>query len=353
MGMFEDALAWLDNRKRVMKRNFSDLVNDPVGTYQQIDDRAGNYNRQVVPTIQGGQLSNRPMTQDEVLQRDIEMAMNFMPMGVGATAYHGSPHKFDKFSLDKIGTGEGAQAYGHGLYLAESPEVARTYSADRAYVGKVMDGKSHNVDFTSPQWIAQNSADEMGGADAAISHLGKVLNQRRGLKAPGQAESNAQVQAAIDLLKSGQIATKGQLYKTDIPDEAVARFLDWDKPLSQQAPEVQKILSEKALLEGAPHWDGQIIYSQIADELGKVNNSRLRGTLFPGASEFAATKLKEAGIPGIRYLDGGSRSAGQGSSNFVAFDPEMIRILERNGQPTGLEPWKPGEYRLKDLIGKE
>ena len=63
--------------------------------------------------------------------------------------------------------------------------------------------------------------------------------------------------------------------------------------------------------------------------------------------------FNDSGIPGIRYLDGGSRSAGQGSSNFVAFDPEMIRILERNGQATGLEPWKPGEYRLKDLIGKE
>ncbi|MBK8772292.1 MAG: hypothetical protein IPM06_17985 [Rhizobiales bacterium] len=30
----------------------------------------------------------------------------------GITAYHGSPHDFDKFSLDKIGTGEG----GSGLW---------------------------------------------------------------------------------------------------------------------------------------------------------------------------------------------------------------------------------------------
>jgi hypothetical protein len=55
--------------------------------------------------------------------------------------------------------------------------------------------------------------------------------------------------------------------------------------------------------------------------------------------------IKKQGIPGIRYLDGGSRSAGQGSSNFVAFDPEMIRILERNGKATGLQPWKPGEWK--------
>lgn len=41
--------------------------------------------------------------------------------------YHGSPHKFDQFSSSKIGTGEGATAYGHGLYFAESRDVAEAY----------------------------------------------------------------------------------------------------------------------------------------------------------------------------------------------------------------------------------
>lgn len=42
-------------------------------------------------------------------------------------AFHGSPHKFDKFSLQKIGTGEGNQAYGFGLYFASRREVAEYY----------------------------------------------------------------------------------------------------------------------------------------------------------------------------------------------------------------------------------
>ena len=42
-------------------------------------------------------------------------------------AWHGSPHKFDKFSMDYIGTGEGAQAYGHGLYFADREDVAKAY----------------------------------------------------------------------------------------------------------------------------------------------------------------------------------------------------------------------------------
>lgn len=43
------------------------------------------------------------------------------------SAYHGSPHTFDKFSTEKIGTGEGAQSYGYGLYFAGKEAVARWY----------------------------------------------------------------------------------------------------------------------------------------------------------------------------------------------------------------------------------
>jgi hypothetical protein len=43
--------------------------------------------------------------------------------------------------------------------------------------------------------------------------------------------------------------------------------------------------------------------------------------------------LLKAGIPGIRYLDGGSRGAGDGTRNFVVFDENNIRITEENGQP--------------------
>ena len=42
----------------------------------------------------------------------------------GIKAYHSSPHDFEKFDASKIGTGEGAQVYGHGLYFAENPTVS-------------------------------------------------------------------------------------------------------------------------------------------------------------------------------------------------------------------------------------
>lgn len=43
------------------------------------------------------------------------------------SAWHGSPHLFKEFDLGKIGTGEGAQAHGWGLYFAQSREVAEGY----------------------------------------------------------------------------------------------------------------------------------------------------------------------------------------------------------------------------------
>ena len=41
--------------------------------------------------------------------------------------FHGTPHEVDRFSTDKIGTGEGTQAYGWGIYLASSRDVAEHY----------------------------------------------------------------------------------------------------------------------------------------------------------------------------------------------------------------------------------
>jgi Spy/CpxP family protein refolding chaperone len=46
-------------------------------------------------------------------------------------AYHGSPHTFDKFTLDHIGSGEGAQVYGWGLYFSDKESVARYYQTMR------------------------------------------------------------------------------------------------------------------------------------------------------------------------------------------------------------------------------
>ena len=45
-------------------------------------------------------------------------------------AWHGSPHDFDTFDLGAIGTGEGNQAHGWGLYFAKKKSVSRNYQKE-------------------------------------------------------------------------------------------------------------------------------------------------------------------------------------------------------------------------------
>jgi len=251
-----------------------------------------------------------------------QTALGFAPLGI--TAWHGSPHKFDKFDMSKIGTGEGAQAYGHGLYLAEHPATAEVYASKLANGGAMpMPPTPKDFMVDGSRYVRQEGA------------LFKQVGDSADLLPVGKEEYGVSLRKAQQVYEDKLKA--GNLYKTDIPDEAVARFLDWDKPLSQQAPEVQAALQKAAEMRAR----------QTGNGFGKLDPEAIGRTMVPTLGE---GRLQQAGIPGIRYLDGGSRSVGQGSSNFVAFDPDLIRILERNGQATGNTPWQPGEWR--GLLGK-
>jgi hypothetical protein len=149
---------------------------------------------------------------------------------MGAIVYHGSPHKFDKFDSSKIGTGEGAQAYGHGLYLAESPDVAKEYAEKLSSAG-----------------LAKHKLAQSGGdLDAAIASAQTSIQNYKSLIAQGGGGDPRRAQGMLNLaeknlndllsMKAGALDEAGNLYKVDLPDTAIAKMLDWDKPLSQQAP---------------------------------------------------------------------------------------------------------------------
>jgi hypothetical protein len=255
----------------------------------------------------------------DVQRAGVEAGMNIAMNAPAMTVWHGSPHKFDKFDMSKIGTGTNAQAYGHGLYFAESPDTANLY--------KVMKTDAPDQAF-------------------------KLKYQIGSAQARGDSEAVARLQKSLEDLNASQ----GALYKSDIPDEAVARFLDWDKPLSQQAPEVQAALNglpriqeaanayQNSMGKGLSPEGLERMRQMLGDPMQKISGSAAYKALTEGESSNAAAQLKELGIPGIRYLDGGSRGTGAGTSNFVLFDDQLPRILEVNGQATGLQPWAKGEW---------
>jgi len=253
----------------------------------------------------------------------------FSQASQGITAYHGSPHDFDRFDMSKIGTGEGAQAYGHGLYFAEAEKVAKGYR-DRIAGAEWIDkrGVPQQTNLILEDVVAQLRKDGMGLIDAEENASFWSMVARDGDKVsnlPGYAS----IKKVLDE-KGIKLREKGALYQVRInanPDD----FLDWDKPLSEQAAVWKRI---------AKDWGGE---AEAADRLN-LNPSvatgqqymnavapQGRGDAFRGLSE----RLKEQGIPGIKYLDGGSRGAGDGTRNFVVFDDKLVEILKKYG-------WVPG-----------
>ena len=220
------------------------------------------------------------------------------------TAFHGTPHKIlGKFDISKVGTGEGAQAYGHGMYFAENPNVAKEYQ-------KIVQG---------PESTAQHYLEMYKTPKNAISVL------ESGLTPNLTAEAKQHSLDAINVLKSGK-ELKGNLYKVDIPDADIPNMLDWDKPLTQQTPEVQAILKDRfpSAFDDPRQATGQALYKEQVKKMG------LTGQKNP--EQFMSDYLNEYGIKGIRYLDEGSRKTG-GTSNFVVFDPSTVKILEENSKP--------------------
>ncbi|NDF52183.1 MAG: hypothetical protein EB116_19265, partial [Betaproteobacteria bacterium] len=243
-------------------------------------------------------------------------------------AYHGSPHKFKKFDASKIGTGEGSQVYGHGLYFAENPEVAKNYAFGLA---NKQAAKELTKLSKSPDIVDQAAAARVFYDDAGIKEFITAKNKNL-----SKNEIDRIVSSSAEKYQKLQSEISG-LYKVDIPDEKIAQMLDWDKPLSQQPKAVQDAInkSEYALRDEAMNLYGK------KDPLG---SEIARAALKP--QEFAE-HMRELGIPGIRYLDQGSRGTDKGTSNFVVFpgEEESIKMLEINNAP----PMKKGgAVRISD-----
>lgn len=240
-------------------------------------------------------------------------------VGIGAIkAFHGSPHSFDKFDLSKIGTGEGAQAYGHGLYFAENEGVAREYQKMTSNM------PNKGADSIAQYWVSVSDGDKAVARQELQRSIDAWDRNPMVKRDPELQKMQADNREALDLIDRVG-AEKGNLYDVNL-DVNHEDLLDWDLPLSKQPPKVREALGkaypERVWPDGSPmpppfqdRWSGHETYADLVDRLG---------------SQAAASKaLREAGLPGIRYLDAGSRGGGEGSRNVVLFDDQLAEILRR------------------------
>jgi hypothetical protein len=138
--------------------------------------------------------------------------------------------------------------------------------------------------------------------------------------------------ATLDKAKSKadfRRADSGHFYTVDLPDEHIAKMLDYDKVLTEQPKPVKEALKKSGLWKQFRENASDYSSPQATRGKGRGSNFYEFLTWKLGSQEAASAHMNELGIPGIRYLDAGSRDAGRGTRNFVIFDGDTAKILKR------------------------
>lgn len=340
---------------------------------------------------QGELLASEPVTVGKAIERGIKKAEEAADtadlFSVREPFFHGTGARFDRFSLDQVGTGEGAQAFGWGLYFAQDPGVAGHYQRqlgaprvlgdpdDAVPVGVVLNGDLYRpdrqgaMDWDLPTNELAAELFQAGYSRAqGVSYNRAISIANEGINEPGaDPRSVAALKEARDYInwmwgeRQSVEPFFGAVYEVDIPESEVAKMLDWDAPLSEQSRKaVRRAFGN---VKTAKTDNGYAVTFVNEDGVGTVDYSTLAATpedaalnfdrhirLMKGANvyaqlsnrfggdEAASMALKDAGIPGIKYFDGSSRGAQGGTRNVVVFDEDIIKITAVDGKPVDDTP---------------
>lgn len=250
------------------------------------------------------------------------------------SAWHGSPHDFDEFDLGAIGTGEGNQAHGWGLYFAKNREVAQAYkdvlgidsveiiSGDTKYRLnddiEWYDNKTKSIiDAENPLSMALTTLSEEGESTKAIKNLTDFIKSKKDNKSDYVVAQVKRAEQAIQILKDNHFDTHqwNTMFEVDIPENEY--LLNEQENIEKQSPIVKKAVSK------------------ISNELNSsvLNNSNLSGKEFYrllskelGGDKSASRKLSDFGVKGITY------KGEQDGICFVVFDDKAIKVIEKYNQ---------------------
>jgi hypothetical protein len=232
-------------------------------------------------------------------------------------------HPLGRFDMSKLGTGEGAQAYGQGLYFAESEDLARGYR-DQLTKPRVQ----------RAQRLLSNSGNDV---DLAIENAKKEIDRLRSLDltpetGSSKRESLISLQeekiAELTKLKNTGQMSKGSMYEVNIdadPDE----LIDWDELIDEQP---KKVMDK---LQSADWWPyaEEGIYDIAGARGENPTGADLVRWLEQDGQDYAAEALEDLGIKGVKYADAFTRHKPKDkrSNNYVVFDPRIIEISKKYG----------------------
>ena len=249
----------------------------------------------------------------------------------GIKAYHGSPHSFDRFSTEQIGTGEGAQQYGRGLYFAENEKVAKEYRDQLT---------PRDLDYED--WLMGKYKNAERNQDYARMEMYEraMLNQTpqdfKDLAADVDYDDDYRELAAEVGKEIEEYGPNlGRMYEVNIdvePDE----LLQWDIPISQQSEKVQD-----AVYANRDAVDQRIVDDYFGGDRNNIINEDMTGQQYmanmdkvnAGVIDGTEYELAERGVKGIRYADAFTRhkTPDKRSMNYVIFDDRLITIAKKYG----------------------
>lgn len=292
------------------------------------------------------------------------------------TAYHGSPFKFDRFTLDHIGAGAGTQQHGYGLYFAMNRKTAEGYRDALAGGGEyTVNGKpvSRNLESTDMEdlaatWVLREMpgtqkhpkpAQVKRAAETAIKRLNEDTERGQVDKATSSKLRNELAKIyrqPKDYSFEYTPSTEGRVYRTDIPDSDV--LLSEEAAMVDQPVVVRKALQNLAfdlVAEGmddldkgttSPRVDAR---NKVIELIGK-DSAEGRDiyswlTAYAGGSKEASELLNLYGIKGLEYF-----SEPDGNCA-VIWDDTALKILnsleqpEQSGTRGSMMPSNAGDVR--------
>lgn len=264
-------------------------------------------------------------------------------------AFHGTRHVFDKFNVEQIGTGEGAQAFGHGLYFAEKKDVAEWYrktltnrqetaasykgtdikkiKEDNIFLGEALLEAYVSVRTNLPSESRLNDAKRNAIEELDIALLNRAVDSE-------DLQLISRARKEINQITEKDFSPEeGSLFEVRVPNKD--ELLSWENTLSESKSEklIDSVLSAYRELgiesEDVLELNAEEIRIDLKNEL--LARGLSKATTLPEKEKDVSEFLLKHGVRGHTYLDATSRRTKKGTSNFVIYDDASIEIAKRNG----------------------
>ena len=261
-------------------------------------------------------------------------------------AYHGSPHSFDRFTTEKMGTGEGVQAFSWGLYFTDLESIAKNYASNLANLEIIGAPKKVNEALNYVFTVVNNpfrgksdyiSKEELESFLSQASKYAEGEQYGRGadeelFKIVDIAWSYVQDNYDDIEVKANRNLYKVSLHKGKTPDQYT--WLEWDKPVENDV--LKKLSSNKEFTEKYIKAYGET--SNLEKEL--VDRGMVGKDLYKMLTDYLNMTPKQAslflldnGVDGVKYpaesISRGATSDTARGFNYVVFDENAITIEEQ------------------------